>query len=569
MRRRTGTFRSEGGKRPVLYQLCRAGERFEVGDGPVDLAGHAYLTVGRGDPSQRTQATPDHLWVDDPWMSSKHAELFATRRKTAEGGSGWWIEDCGSTNGVVINGQPVRRAQLQDDDLVETGRTFWLFKEEPADLLIPTTPVEYGGWNTFCPPLAAQLEGLMEPVAAGAHILVAGPEGSGKGFMARTIHRLSGSRGPLDHLDCRERSASQLEVDLFGDRSHGSRLRRPEGGTLFLENIDTLPLALQRRVVVALGDQRFLPSADSVDSYGEVRVVGTTMLDPHAKQTERILAPDFLAVFARPWLTLPPLTGRRQDLGLLLDDFLARARAAPAISREACRVLLRFPFEQHVKGLGRVIEAGATLALRTLTDGSREGMVDLQHLPVEVVGKATLRALLTQDPGLAESDGFASRTDEMDRPLFSSEKPDDSISPSAEGLSQQVGEIEAILDAFDDAEVTDPIVDERRFPPVGGADPSETEHVIQAPGPSDTDRAVAAPGPHTVRKPPPQRPPSAQHDLAGIERSYAKAVDPQILEAALRKARGNVSAAARYLGKPRALVLRWMREFEIDPARFR
>jgi transcriptional regulator of acetoin/glycerol metabolism len=54
-----------------------------------------------------------------------------------------------------------------------------------------------------------------------------------------------------------------------------------------------------------------------------------------------------------------------------------------------------------------------------------------------------------------------------------------------------------------------------------------------------------------------------------VERSYAKAVDPQILQAALKKARGNVSAAARHLGKPRALVLRWMKEFDIDPSTFR
>jgi DNA-binding NtrC family response regulator len=465
---------------------------------------------------------------------------------------------------VVVNGQPVKRAELEDNDLLETGRTFWLFKEEPADLVIPINPVEYGGWSTFCPPLAAQLEALMESVSTGSHILVAGPEGCGKGFMARTIHRLTGSRGPLDHLDCRERSASQLEVDLFGDRQHGSRLRRPGGGTLFLENIETLPLALQRRMVILLTEQRFLPSADSVDSYGEVRVVATTMLDPHASGTSRIIAPDLMSVFARPYLTLPPLVERRQDLGLLIDDFLARARAAPAISREACRVLLRYPFEQHVKGLGRVIESGATLAVRTLPDGSREGTLDLQHLPVEVVGKATLRALLAQDPSMADSDSFSSQTDEMDQPLFSDSAPSrENMSPSAVGLSRQVGEIEAIIDAFDDAEVTDPLYKDgqgrggERFPPVGQSDPSATEKAVPAP------RGSNGPGFS------PERPPSAQHDLRGIERSYAKAVDPQILEAALGKARGNVSAAARYLGKPRALVQRWMREFDIDPARFR
>ena len=52
-----------------------------------------------------------------------------------------------------------------------------------------------------------------------------------------------------------------------------------------------------------------------------------------------------------------------------------------------------------------------------------------------------------------------------------------------------------------------------------------------------------------------ERPPSAYHDLDAVERSYASAVDPDLIVDALRRSRGNVSAAARYLGKPRALVV--------------
>src|SRR5207302_6607860 len=75
---RTGPSRSSA-KRPVLYQLCRAGEIFEVGDGPV-LLGSGPLVIGRGDPS-RTDAGDGRVFVDDPWMSSRHAQITPLERR--------------------------------------------------------------------------------------------------------------------------------------------------------------------------------------------------------------------------------------------------------------------------------------------------------------------------------------------------------------------------------------------------------------------------------------------------------------------------------------------------------
>ena len=54
-----------------------------------------------------------------------------------------------------------------------------------------------------------------------------------------------------------------------------------------------------------------------------------------------------------------------------------------------------------------------------------------------------------------------------------------------------------------------------------------------------------------------------------MERSYANAIDPDLIVEALSRSHGNVSAAARYLGKPRALILKWIREFGIEPDDYR
>jgi DNA-binding NtrC family response regulator len=233
----------------------------------------------------------------------------------------------------------------------------------------------------------------------------------------------------------------------------------------------------------------------------------------------------------------------------LLDDFLARAKGAPALSREACRAVLRHRWRRHIKALSRVIEAAAVLAAEPGASGEAGGVVDLAHLPVEIVGADALAALA---PASATA-----RPPSMQAAL---QPPDDErTSPAGEKVSAgkpppgfTVGDD---AEAFDALEATDPSI---RHHGGGRAEvPVFKSSVERTPPPVSADRSG------------PVRPPSAYHDLDGLERSYASAVDPDLIVEALKKARGNVSAAARYLGRPRALVLRWMREFQINPARYR
>src|SRR4051812_772767 len=122
MAARTGPSRSSV-KRPVLYQLCRAGEVFQVGDGPVAL-GNASLVIGRGDP-RRTDAGDGRVFVDDPWMSGKHAQIVPLERPPSSGRIGtdsqmrrnglpsrFVVEDMGSTNGILVNGMASAKAPL-------------------------------------------------------------------------------------------------------------------------------------------------------------------------------------------------------------------------------------------------------------------------------------------------------------------------------------------------------------------------------------------------------------------------------------------------------------------------
>jgi DNA-binding NtrC family response regulator len=525
--------------RPVLYQLCRAGERFEVGDGPADLTHVKSMVVGRGDPS-RTKPTTQHLPVDDPWMSSRHARIYS------EGGK-YLIEDLGSTNGVLIAGEAVTRAELKPGDLIETGRTFWTFEHEPRAIPLPDEPYEFGTWSTWSPRLAKQLTDLNNEIASGRHMLLAGPEGTGKGFLARTTHLLSGRRGRLVHLDCSERRPKRLIVDLFGGPGQTARLKEADLGTLFLENVDGLPVSLQERLVKAVKRGGFTPEGRHKRVTMEVRVIASTRSDVEGAIASGALAPSLVELLSQITIFLPGLDERRADLGLLLDDFLARARGAPAINREACRAVLRHPWKHQIKALSRVIEAAATLA-SDFDDGGRVvGTIELVHLPVEVVGEGQLKELIPagaqeqRPPSMQSPIGFdepgdytgtdPDRTDE-------GHSVDEGVS---DGFSRAVADVEDMVAGFEALEPTDPA------------------QLAQQ----------SLPRPRLASSDVPERPPSAYHDMDSIERSYASAVDPDLIVEALRRSRGNVSAAARYLGKPRALLLRWMREFQINSERYR
>lgn len=522
-------------KRPVLYQLCRAGERFEVGDGPLAL-GQQPLVLGRGDRRDaggRSTADAGRVLVDDPWMSSQHAQVSPLERgarhgtdsslRAREGGgppSRFVVEDIASTNGILVNGVATKRAPLLHGDLLETGRTFWVYVEESAADATLSEPFELGGVSTWTPSFARQLAELLPRVPTAEHVLVNGHAGTGKGFLARTIHVVSGRAGRFVHLDCRERRPKRLLIDLFGDESHPGRLRDADGGTLFLENLDSLPLDVQDRLVEVLRRGSFQPESRGGTAPPAGRASNAVLLSARivAAMTESVddavadgrLRRELVDALGTAQVRTPTIQQRLPDLGLLLDDFLARARGAPAISRDACRCVLRHPFRQHVRAMARVIEAAATLAGEpdAKAPGGQRGSIEIGHLPVDVVGPELLRQLLG---ARASGSGGPEKTSEMA-----------AVTTGSNDVSRDIGD-----------DVTDP--------------------TLRRPARKARDKASTAP--HGMVSPSRAASRNLDTDDTGGH------VDVDMVAAALKAAHGNVSAAARALGRPRALVLRWMREF--------
>jgi DNA-binding NtrC family response regulator len=496
--------RSSSTIRPVLYQLGRAGDRFFVGEGPLDLStAPRPLHFGR-----REEGSIDvEQQIDDPWMSTLHARIVDGPR-----GSGrLFIEDCGSRNGILLNGARIERAPLLHGDVVEMGRTLWVLVEDRHGDPPLSAPAEFGGLATWHPRFGSQLLQLAARASSQDHVWVAGPSGSGKGFLARTLHQLSRREGRFVAVDCRARGPRDIDADLFGVGNAPGRLAEAARGTLLLESAEYLSADAQLRLADAVR-RRTQPQTRIVATVGAAL---ETLVEQGA--LKRVL----VDALGNVRVDTPALEDRLGDLGILLDEFMARARGAVAIDREACRLLFRHRFTQNVRGFGRVVEAAASLAAED--DRRRKGgMIEVTHLPFCVAGVETLRALLAQANFLA-ADHDVGQTGKHPRPAWSV-----SEQPSSPELSSS-----------------------------------------SSPGPTQHIESGAPPAPMTKSGAPWRRGTVGVGVEAPLPLDPQPPVDAEALVTALRTAHGNVSAAARLLGRPRAQLMRWLRDLNIDPLAYR
>ncbi len=169
------------------------------------------------------------------------------------------------------------------------------------------------------------------------HALIEGEGGTGKELLATAMHNRSPRRhGPFHVVRLRGLSAEAVEAGLFGQERvapGGARARRlgaleaARGGTLFLDDVDALPLRVQALLRQALetGEVSRLGSPES--RLLDVRVIGATTRSLPELVREGAFLEDLLYRLAVVWFRLPPLRERPEDLPLLIGHFLKRVNS--------------------------------------------------------------------------------------------------------------------------------------------------------------------------------------------------------------------------------------------------
>jgi DNA-binding NtrC family response regulator len=226
---------------------------------------------------------------------------------------------------------------------------------------------------------------LWEVARTGLPVLILGEPGTGRRLAARLVHGVSRPpEAPFVRVDCGRLHAAQAEGVLFGGVEPGA-FAQAAGGTLFLEEIEALPLELQRRVhqVLATGP---LPRPGELEPGPvDVRVIAGTDRDLGKMASAGRFCPGLFFRLALVPVRLLPLRQRRGDIPLLVDYFLGQIAARlgqhpSALSREALVELLACEWPGNVWELKRVLERAV------VTVG--EGEIEAKHVQRFLQGDA-------------------------------------------------------------------------------------------------------------------------------------------------------------------------------------
>ncbi len=211
--------------------------------------------------------------------------------------------------------------------------------------------------------------------AADLPVLVVGEPGSGRRFVARTIHRRSArAERPLIAVDCPALPPQDFERTLFATSGNGNdapAFDLPEGSVLLLTEVSDLPRDLQARLMAA------------IDAGTAVRLMATTALDLERARREERLRPDLYYALTGMVIPLAPLRERLDELPLLAQHILERAnhggsRQREGFAPEAMEALLAYDWPGNLRELARVVDHAHAVG--------RDDLIGRDDLPAEVRG---------------------------------------------------------------------------------------------------------------------------------------------------------------------------------------
>jgi len=202
-------------------------------------------------------------------------------------------------------------------------------------------------------------------------VLVVGETGVGKELVAETIHR-AGARcgGPFVRVNCAALPESLIESELFGHergaftgavRDQAGLFEQAEHGTIFLDEIGELPLALQPKLLRVLETRKLRRVGGTREKGVNVRVVAATNRDLARMCSEGSFRADLYYRLAGVTIQVPPLRERPEDIALLTRFFVdkvarARGRSVPVVTEGALAELRRRRWPGNVRELMNAVE---------------------------------------------------------------------------------------------------------------------------------------------------------------------------------------------------------------------
>lgn len=227
-------------------------------------------------------------------------------------------------------------------------------------------------------PVMHRMYGLLERVApTPSNVLITGESGTGKELVARAIHRRSArGDGPFVAVNCAALPDSLLESELFGHArgaftdARGARrglFVEAAGGTLLLDEIGELPMALQPKLLRAIQERVIRPVGGDGEVSVDIRILAATNRDIEAAVEAGRFREDLCFRLNVIQVVVPPLRSRGTDVLLLAKHFVASfaagsGRQAPTILPAVAERLLAYSWPGNVRELRNAMERALILA---------------------------------------------------------------------------------------------------------------------------------------------------------------------------------------------------------------
>jgi DNA-binding NtrC family response regulator len=234
--------------------------------------------------------------------------------------------------------------------------------------------------------------------ATNATVLLTGETGTGKELVARALHRLSPrSTGPFVRVNCGALSESLLESELFGHvkgaftsafENRTGRFEAAHGGTIFLDEINSVSYTLQVKLLRILQEHEFERVGDTRTIQVDCRILAATNRDLLEEIEAGRFREDLYYRLNVVPIYLPPLVDRREDIPPLVEYFAStyaasNRRPLPIIPKESLAALKEYSWPGNVRELQNYVERAIVL--------SRSEVLTLDLFPPQVRGLAPVR----------------------------------------------------------------------------------------------------------------------------------------------------------------------------------
>ena len=347
------------------------------------LPSRGSIVLGRSEKSD--------LKIDDPSITRQHARLHL--------GDRFEIEDLGSVNGTRVRDQriePGQRVPVFRGEAFRLGAAL-LVIHAVDETVAPSRPIseevatrrddgtgtghmpgQRSGARIVHDPAMHELYALVDRIAVGnINVLVVGETGVGKELVAERVHDRSRRRTqPFLRLNCAAVAESLLEAELFGyergaftgaTQAKPGLLEAVDGGTLLLDEVGEMPLAVQAKMLRALESQQVLRVGALSPRSIDVRFIAATNRDLQEQVRLGRFREDLYFRLNGALVAVPPLRERTSEIEPLAKEFIRATcadlgRAAVVLKSESLLMLQHYPWPGNVRELKNFVERAVLVA---------------------------------------------------------------------------------------------------------------------------------------------------------------------------------------------------------------